>query len=532
MNGIILLNNKFKSYYNSKYEIEALMPYFSNMEIYNILYCLEEGNISIGGIDKYLITIYTDLTETFEELTSEDKKEHIIKDYIKNTKYKQHLKELRLIMEKYKGHEKDILKDANIVVMNFDIKKSLEYLKQNKELYNKKIVINASIYEEFNKKEVSEIIKNIPNLYIKIEQNSELITFEEFIKTKEIIDNIVKEIETFNFSPLEQIMYAYDIAKDHIYKKENEGENENVSRNLTSVLLGDKIVCVGYAEVFNTILNKLGIKSNIVALDNIEKKPGHAINTVYIKDEKYNINGVYYFDPTGDRKKDENSDLHMLQYKYFARTISQRDLLEKKLVDRNTKVITPYIKMSSPEEASLKIVRDISDLLFYYEVFGKSHVLEKLVDIIKSINHLSSLSGSPEKIKTYLTIPSERGKLLDTLQTQIKPKVENTLKYFMKPINVNTLIKALYNVRKQQYYNNPEKYPFSKEDFLTAILKSDWLFDETIKDIKEKRIKNEEIKDKQEKYYLDYLGDTTLEKDISRVKLVRTLKTISEKKQR
>ena len=86
MNGIILLNNKFKSYYNSKYEIEALMPYFSNMEIYNILYCLEEGNISIGGIDKYLITIYTDLTETFEELTSEDKKEHIIKDYIKNTK--------------------------------------------------------------------------------------------------------------------------------------------------------------------------------------------------------------------------------------------------------------------------------------------------------------------------------------------------------------------------------------------------------------------------------------------------------------
>ena len=433
-------------------------------------------------------------------------------------------------MNRYKDQEEKLLTEPEVIVLDFDINKSTKYLEENKELYNKKIVINASIYDDFDKKEVSELIQNIPNLYIKIEQNSELITFEEFIKTKDIIENKVKEIETFGFSPLEQIMYAYDIAKDHIYKKENEEENENVSRNLTSVLLGDKIVCVGYAEVFNTILNKLGIKSNIVALDNIEKKPGHAINAVYIKDEKYNINGVYYFDPTGDRKQDENSDLHMLQYKYFARTISQRDLLEKKLVDRQTKVITPYIKMSSPEEASLKIVRDISDLLFYYEVFGESHVLEKLIDIIKSINHLSLLSGSPEKIKTYLTIPSEREKLLDTLQTQIKPKVENTLKYFMKPINVDTLIKALYNVRKQQYYNNPEKYPFSKEDFLTATLKSDWLFDETIKDIKEKRIKNEEIKDKQEKCYLDYLGDTTLEKDISRIRLVRTLKNISNQK--
>lgn len=531
MTGMIVLKDQDKSCYRSKYEIEVLTSYLSDMDLYNILYCTNKDE-NVKSQENYLITIYTDLKDSFKNLISEKNKKHLIRDYKNNRVYKLYLKELQSIMNEYKDHEEDLLTETEVIVLDFDINKSTKYLEQNKELYNKKIVINASIYDDFNKEEVSKIIKNIPNLYIKIEQNSELITFEEFVKTKEIIDNKVKEIETFNFSPLEQIMYAYDIAKDHIYKEDNKGENENVSRNLTSVLLGDKIVCVGYAEVFNTILNKLGIKSNIVALDNIEKKPGHAINTVYIKDEKYNINGVYYFDPTGDRKKDENSVLHMLQYKYFARTISQRDLLEKKLVDRQTKVITPYIKMPSPEEASLKIVRDISDLLFYYEVFGESHVLEKLVDIIKSINHLSSLSESPEKIKTYLTIPSERGKLLDTLQTQIKPKVENTLKYFMKPINVDTLIKALYNVRKQQYYNNPEKYPFSKEDFLTAILKSNWLFDETIKDIKEKRIKNEEIKDKQEKYYLDYLGDTALEKDISRVKLVRTLKTISEKKQR
>ena len=48
-------------------------------------------------------------------------------------------------------------------------------------IYDKKIVINASIYDDFDKKEVSEIIKNISNLYIKIEQNSEII--EKILET-------------------------------------------------------------------------------------------------------------------------------------------------------------------------------------------------------------------------------------------------------------------------------------------------------------------------------------------------------------
>lgn len=529
MNGIILLNDKSGSYYNSKYEIEVLISYLSDMDLYNILYCTNKDE-NVESQENYLITIYTDLKDSFKNLISEENKKHLIRDYKNNRVYKLYLKELQSIMNKYKGHEEDLLTETEVIVLDFDINKSTKYLEKNKELYNKTIVINASIYDDFNKEEVSKIIKNIPNLYIKIEQNSELITFEDFIKTKEIIDNKVKEIETFNFSPLEQIMYAYDIAKDHIYKEDNKVENENVSRNLTSVLLGDQIVCVGYAEIFNTILNRLGIKSTIIRLDNIDNKPGHAINAVYIKDEKYNINGVYYFDPTGDRKKYENSNLHTLQYKYFARTISQRDSLEKKLVDKKTKFITPYIKMSSPEEASEIVIKSISNLLFAYEVFGDSNVLEKLISIIKSINYLSSLSESQERIEACLAIPSEREKLLDTLQTQIKLKVEKVFKYFMKPINADTLVEVLYNVRKQQYYNNPEKYPFSKEDFLAAINNSGWLFDSALDDYQKQKIRTEEIQTKQKQTFDDYLENSTLERDISRVKLVRTLKNISIKK--
>ena len=531
MNGIIILKDQDKLYYSSKYEIEALMPFSNNMELYNILYCLDETIIDKIEEDKYLVTIYTDLKDTFENLTSKDKKEHIISEYQKNRFYKLYPNELQSIMNRYKGHEEDLLTESEVIVLDFDINKSVHYLEANKELHNKKIVINASIYDDFDKKEVSEIIKNIPNLYIKIEQNSELITFEEFTKTKEIIDNTVKEIESFNFSPLEQIMYAYDIAKDHIYKKESEEENENASRNLTSVLLGDKIVCVGYAEIFNTILNKLGIKSNVIALNNKEKEAGHAINVVYVKDEKYNIDGVYYFDATADRKLKDNSNLHMLKYKYFAKTLKEISILEKGFIDQKTNSLKPFIYHPTVEEATTDIKNCISELILYYEIMKNENFLKKLMNLIRSINYISELTGNPqEKIKTMVTFKEGRELLLDTLNSEVKSKINNNLEYIMKPINTNIMIETLYNVRKQQYYNNPKKYPFSKEDFLEVLHNSNWFFDETINDFRNQKLENDDVPAKQEQLFYEYLENSTLERDIGRVRLVRTLKSISNKK--
>ena len=45
-------------------------------------------------------------------------------------------------------------------------------------------------------------------------------------------------------------MYAYDMVRDKIYAEVDENDDKMISRNLSTALLGDKIVCLGYANVF------------------------------------------------------------------------------------------------------------------------------------------------------------------------------------------------------------------------------------------------------------------------------------------
>ena len=54
------------------------------------------------------------------------------------------------------------------------------------------------------------------------------------------------------------------------------------SRNLSSSLLGDKIVCVGYAVIFKTLLQMLEIDCKDIYLLPIDKESGHARNLIYV----------------------------------------------------------------------------------------------------------------------------------------------------------------------------------------------------------------------------------------------------------
>ena len=47
----------------------------------------------------------------------------------------------------------------------------------------------------------------------------------------------------------------------------------------------------------------------------------------------------------------------------------------------------------------------------------------------------------------------------------IRKKIYELTRYFNNPISADVLLEVLYNVRKQQYYYNPEKYPFDLNDF-------------------------------------------------------------------
>ena len=346
--------------------------------------------------------------------------------------------------------------------------------------------------------------------------NNKLISFEEYKATVKVIDDIVKEIEKFDFSPLEKIMYVYDIVRDKVYVEVDENEDKNISRSLSSALLGNKIVCVGYAKIFRTILEKLGISSHEVYLYYPNKNGGHARNEVYIKDEKYAVDGVYYFDPTWDSKESENDNSYLFSYRYFAMTKLAMDLMDKgRLIDR----VFPCFS---------------DDIAYKFEEIIKEGLEKVPEEMIKSINYMSSLVYNKQLIDKFRLILYRQGITKSLLEVDTDKVIEELIplvEYFNKPLSANILLKVLYNVRKQQYYTNPEKYPFGLNEFYTTIIESRWHFEMTgiqklayeIAKPKEKgRIISNQI--------VEYSQNTDLYRNIERVKFAKTLRRIYNNK--
>lgn len=120
------------------------------------------------------------------------------------------------------------------------------------------------------------------------------------------ITDIANDIKKKNLSPLEALFAVYKRVTKPKYNHEGEDEESWKSRSIYSVLNGDKIVCVGYSELFKAIADELGIEEIKVFLNDVivEKGEGetgrHSNVIVYVKDEKYGLDGYYYCDPTWD----------------------------------------------------------------------------------------------------------------------------------------------------------------------------------------------------------------------------------------
>lgn len=106
-------------------------------------------------------------------------------------------------------------------------------------------------------------------------------------------------------SPLEKYVYAYQIVTAFKYKESNKNHPED-ARQLTKILNSDgrNIVCAGYAQLLAELCQRIGIPCTTLVLNPTDaSKFGHSSNMLYLIDEKYNINGLYFADPTYDSSK-------------------------------------------------------------------------------------------------------------------------------------------------------------------------------------------------------------------------------------
>lgn len=114
---------------------------------------------------------------------------------------------------------------------------------------------------------------------------------------------------------------------------------------------------------------------------------------------------------------------------------------------------------------------------------------------------------------------------------EIQSKLDRLITYFKKTLTANIYLKALYNVRRIEYYKNPHKYPFTFFQFYQTLILSNWQF-------KHQGLDNllYKMANKEEKLAMSltdlryYFKENDLNRQMSYLKLTRTLRNVYESK--
>ncbi|MBS7020310.1 MAG: hypothetical protein KH135_00325 [Firmicutes bacterium] len=129
-------------------------------------------------------------------------------------------------------------------------------------------------------------------------------SLDEYININKLAENYIQELEHSNYSPLEKIIYIYNIVKSYHYHE----DDDNHCRMLSSVLEGKDIVCVGYAKILSLLLDKIHIQN--MRYSTYSKNWGHERNLIYLKDDKYKIDDFFICDACWDSNE-------LNEYSYF-----------------------------------------------------------------------------------------------------------------------------------------------------------------------------------------------------------------------
>ena len=400
------------------------------------------------------------------------------------------------------------LSDCDYIAFTGEYEKIRQYIEDNN-LFNKKIVLQDFVPLDIRSKErIIKYFGDIRSLYVKVDGNIEPISVNEFNETLIIIEEYVKQIKLLNLSPLEEIMYAYDIVKNRIYSSEKDDEAPVLSRDLTKVLLGKRIVCMGYVRIFNAIINSLGYESIVYNLDNLEEnKAGHARSLVRIIDNKYKVNGLYIFDVTWDSKKNASDDLYIYKYNFFAKTVSEMKNKTKNLCD-------------------VTVIEDAFDEKF---INNLSIDNIKLMDpkYVQSLNKIARLIDGENIIDIgEVVMQSYTGVYYQDYIDNIKKRIRFYKNMLNNPINSEIFIKVYYELKKKQFYFNDQ--PFDLRDIIYASQLSNWFFKATevfamLFDMsREEKIKinNDNI--------VKMLRKDNIDLEYQRIKLTKVLKKVYE----
>lgn len=418
------------------------------------------------------------------------------------------------------SHFDTLLDSIDYIVLNFEEYDIKEYIAKNPILLSKKIVLNETLeiadYDRLIEL-MSEYEDIIDKVYVTLVGNESYVSLLDCYKTMTTIKKQVESINRLGLSPMETIMYVYDQVRNRVYTVETETETAYKSRDLSEVMFGDKIVCVGYANMFYTLLSYLGIRSVKVDLEKIDEDSGHLRNMVYVKDPKYGIDGVYYFDTTWDSKEADGDNSYLDSYYYFARTKQFMEARDRKSKYED-KDLSGCLEDMCQQIEQIVISQDYCELLPY----------------VRAINFMARISGEDILIDGKERIDMALGRSVEFDRESFLKGFRKIVNKFNREIPAETMILLLNNVRKLEYYENPEWYPYSSSTLYVIFMNSGWKFNRNHCSCQMlfNMLFGEELKQEITPFdnFKNYINDNGLVKDMKQVQLTKTLQMVLEKK--
>ncbi len=277
----------------------------------------------------------------------------------------------------------DVTSDSTDITIKDDINdlENLTYIPSYKEItiqssivepleedYDKMYEIISTLRKNGQNNKITIEVKNRNKFYESKLYNSnfditikgldyESYTLAELKKEDDLIDKIVEEIKNGDSSPFEKYIACYNIVKR--FKAYKESDNDQESRRLRLLLNNDYMVCVGYTNLLEILLNRVGfnVYQFSVTIDTsydngftTEEIPvsldHHARLIIKMDDPKYNIHGFYVSDPTWDNNLEEDYYNHALMS--FDKTTKEERYFKLELEDL-------IMNVRSMEEFSYKI---------------------------------------------------------------------------------------------------------------------------------------------------------------------------------
>lgn len=242
---------------------------------------------------------------------------------------------------------------------------------------------------------VVEIREKYPQLKILVqegEDSNEPIFYDinNYIACNDFIYAIVEKIESSKIdgkplSQFEKFLAAQNYVKQFQYNLENKKENESwrLSRTLPGIFASGNICCAGYSNMMLEILDKLKIPSLSVLAGDLNKSKisaAHALISIKLNDDKYNIHGIYFSDVT----------MATLNEKIPVFVLSTYKQIQNAYKSYNTALKATLQSMSPAEEQAFYFEDDLgrkrkqANIISKYQSYTKSDLDDLATKVINS----------------------------------------------------------------------------------------------------------------------------------------------------